>query len=66
MGWTYSGDFKADGEFVSFDSPGVPTYHLDSDPSTFAESSVPQHGDGLACGGGFRAVLCCYPVCAAP
>lgn len=58
--WTFNGNHLADGEYITFDAAGVPTYHFDSD--TFFDGidtnrTVP--GD-LQCGGEMRAILCCH------
>lgn len=65
--WTFDGNHLADGEYVSFDVAGVPTYHFDAD-TVFDPGSPGTHvvvGD-LDCGGVTRSVLCCYPRCTAP
>jgi hypothetical protein len=58
--WTFSGNHLADGEYVSFDVAGVPTYHFDPDP-TFdpAQPGVFVTPGDVDCGGVMRALLCC-------
>lgn len=61
--WTYITNHISDGEYVTFDMVGIPTYHLDND--TFYDGVDTTHtiiGD-LQCGGMMRALLCCYPTC---
>lgn len=61
--WTFSGNHLADGEYITFDALGMPTYHFD--PDTFFDGTDTSHatpGD-LECGGATRAILCCYPSC---
>jgi|JI10StandDraft_1071094.scaffolds.fasta_scaffold314126_2 hypothetical protein len=61
--WTFAGNHLADGEYVSFDVAGVPTYHLDGD-TVFDPSSPGVHVvAGLDCAGVTRSILCCYPRC---
>ena len=55
----FVGNHLADGEYITFDAAGVPTYHFDND--TFYDSVATEHvtpGD-LDCGGQTRAILCC-------
>lgn len=57
--WLFIGNHLADGEYITFDATGVPTYHFDSD--TFFDGIDTNHtvpGD-LQCGGEMRAILCC-------
>lgn len=62
--WTYGTNHISDGEYVSFDQVGKPTYHLDND--TFFDGVDTTHAipNQLQCGGQLRAILCCYPKCA--
>jgi hypothetical protein len=58
--WTYSTNHSADGEYVSFDTAGVPTFHLDAD-TVFDPVSPGVHTVvGLQCGGETRALACCF------
>lgn len=61
--WAYTTNHISDGEFVSFDAVGIPTYHLDND--TFYDGVDTSHAQPgqLQCNGETRAILCCYPVC---
>jgi hypothetical protein len=62
--WTYAGNNQADGEYATFDQPGLPTFHLDGD--TIFDPSMPgvhQIPGDLQCGGTMRSILCCYQVC---
>lgn len=61
--WTYTTNHISDGEFVSFDQTGIPTYHLDND--TFFDGVDTSHAQvgQLQCNGEVRAILCCYPAC---
>jgi hypothetical protein len=57
--WTFAGNHVSDGEYVSFDAEGVPTWHLDGD--TFYDGIDTTHaipGD-LDCGGATRSIFCC-------
>ena len=73
-GWTYPGGIWGNGEYISFDAPGLPTYHLDSDPTwdpTALDPNTqvsPHVQPGLPCGPSTvtRSILCCFPACAAP
>lgn len=61
--WVYTTNHISDGEYVTFDQVGVPTYHLDGD--TFYNGVDTSHtitGD-LQCGGQMRALFCCFPTC---
>ncbi|APR76486.1 Hypothetical protein A7982_01833 [Minicystis rosea] len=60
--WSYATNHISDGEYVTFDTAGQPTYHLDNDTSydPLAPKLVP--GD-LECGGQMRSILCCYQAC---
>lgn len=61
--WIYTTNHISDGEYVTFDMVGIPTYHLDND--TFFDGVDTTHtiaGD-LQCGGETRAIFCCYPAC---
>ncbi len=61
--WIYTTNHISDGEFVSFDQVGTPTYHLDND--TFFDGEDPSHAQAgaLQCNGETRAILCCFPAC---
>jgi hypothetical protein len=59
--WVYSTNHISDGEYATFDTVGVPTYHLDND--TFFDGVDTSHtitGD-LQCGGTMRTIPCCNP-----
>src|SRR6185436_18692708 len=62
--WTFNGNHLADGEYVTFDTIGVPTMHLDNDtvydPTTPLVHTIT--GD-LECGGQTRSIFCCYTAC---
>lgn len=61
--WTYVTNHISDGEYITFDMVGTPSYHLDND--TFYDGMDTTHtitGD-LQCGGMSRAILCCFPTC---
>lgn len=61
--WNYATNHTADGEYVTFDTAGTPTYHFDTD--TFYDGIDTTHtvtGD-LQCGGVTRAILCCNAAC---
>jgi len=57
--WTFVGNHLADGEYITFDAVGVPTYHFDND--TFFDGVATEHvtPGTLDCGGQMRAILCC-------
>lgn len=58
QGWTFVGNHVADGEYITFDVAGVPTYHFDAD--TYWDGIATEHTTaGLQCGGEMRAILCC-------
>ncbi len=61
--WNYATNHIGDGEYVTFDTAGHPTYHLDNDtifdPAAGGIHTIP--GD-LQCGGVTRAILCCFPL----
>lgn len=64
--WKYGTNHIADGEYMTFDQVGVPTYFLDNDtqfenlpPPAVSSFTQP----GLPCGGAMRKVLCCYAKC---
>lgn len=61
--WTYLTNHISDGEYVTFDMVGNPTYHLDND--TFYDGVDTTHTipNDLQCNGAMRAILCCFPVC---
>lgn len=59
--WTYATNHIGDGEYMTFETAGVPTFHLDND--TLYDAFDPSHaipGD-LQCGGEIRSILCCFP-----
>jgi hypothetical protein len=62
--WTYGTNHIADGEYVTFDTVGTPTYHLDNDtifdPQNPGVHTIP---NDLQCGGFMRSILCCYQAC---
>lgn len=61
--WTYATNHISDGEYVSFDQAGLPSYHLDND-TTFTGVAADGHaGPGLDCGGVMRSIFCCYTAC---
>jgi len=58
--WTFNGNHLADGEYITFDTAGTPTYHFD--PDTYFDAIDTTHavpGD-LECGGATRALFCCF------
>lgn len=62
--WTFNGNHIADGEYATFDTAGVITFHLDND-TVYDPGQPGVHtvvGD-LECGGVMRAVFCCSPAC---
>lgn len=62
--WTYATNHISDGEYITFDQAGVPTFHLDND--TVYDSAAPgvhTIGGDLECGGAKRSILCCYQAC---
>jgi hypothetical protein len=60
--WTYATNHIGDGEYITFDVAGVPTYHFDND--TTYDPAFPRVIPGdLDCGGVTRSILCCYTVC---
>lgn len=61
--WTYTTNHISDGEFVSFDQTGVPTYHLDNDTEFDGVSTAHAQAGVLQCNGETRAILCCFPAC---
>lgn len=61
--WTYSTNHIADGEYITFDTAGVPTYHLDNDTIFDAVNPGVHTVADLPCGGASRAILCCYAAC---
>ncbi|MFT3773220.1 MAG: hypothetical protein QM820_48190 [Minicystis sp.] len=61
--WTYQTNHISDGEYISFDQVGVPTYHLDND-TVFNPNNPGVHTlTDLQCGGTMRSILCCYQAC---
>lgn len=61
--WTYTTNHIADGEYITFDTAGVPTYHLDNDTIFDAANPGVHTSADLPCGGASRAILCCYAAC---
>lgn len=58
--WTADTSHVADGEYVSFDQAGVPTFHLDDDTFYDGVSTAHVQPDLLPCGGVIRDILCCH------
>src|SRR5262249_16038938 len=61
--WTYGTNHISDGEYISFDQVGVPTFHLHNDTVFIMNDTTHQQPGVLQCGGESRAVLCCYQKC---
>ena len=64
--WKYGTNHIADGEYVTFDQVGVPTYVLDNDTQfeNLPPPAVSAHTQpGLPCGGVTRKIMCCSPKC---
>ncbi len=63
VNWTALTNNNEEGEYATFDTTGVPTFHLDDD--TVFDPSVQGHVNvhNLPCGGVTRSILCCKPVC---
>ena len=62
--WKYNTNHISDGEYVTFDMVGQPTFHLDND-TVFDGLNPGVHvipGD-LECNGATRAILCCFAAC---
>jgi hypothetical protein len=62
--WKYNTNHISDGEYVTFDMVGQPTFHLDND-TIFDGMNPGVHtipGD-LECNGATRSILCCYTIC---
>lgn len=62
--WKYNTNHISDGEYVSFDTVGTPTYHLDND-TIFDGANPGVHviPGMLECNGVNRAIMCCYTKC---
>jgi hypothetical protein len=61
--WDYATNHISDGEYMTFDQQGVPTFHLDND-TVFDDKAPGVHTQmGLPCGGTARSILCCYTAC---
>ena len=60
--WTYMTNHISDGEYVTFDTVGTPTFHLDNNTKFDPANPHVIVGD-LECGGTMRSILCCQPVC---
>jgi hypothetical protein len=58
-GWSYAGTSLAEGEYVSFDTAGHTTWHLDADTVFDVNAPGVHTTSGLPCGGVTRALLCC-------
>lgn len=63
--WTFGGNHLADGEYATFDTTGVPTFHLDDDTIFDPNAPLGEHiiAADLQCGSTVRSILCCYPLC---
>lgn len=61
--WTYATNHISDGEYITFDATGVPTYHLDNDTIFDAANPGVHTSPDLPCGGTMRSILCCNAVC---
>ena len=62
--WKYNTNHISDGEYVTFDTVGQPTYKLDND-TIFDGANPGVHvipGD-LECNGATRKIMCCYTAC---
>jgi hypothetical protein len=57
--WMYFGNTIAEGEYVSFDTMGVPTYHLDDDTIFDGTTTHTNPSSTLPCTA-MRTILCCY------
>jgi hypothetical protein len=62
--WKYNTNHISDGEYVSFDTVGKPTYSLDND-TIFDGSNPGVHTipGKLECNGVTRSIMCCYTKC---
>jgi hypothetical protein len=60
--WTYMTNHISDGEYATFDTKGVPTFHLDND-TTYDAANPKVNATDLQCGGTTRSILCCYQAC---
>ncbi|MFO0685124.1 MAG: hypothetical protein U0234_23900 [Sandaracinus sp.] len=61
--WSYATNHISDGEYITFDTAGVPTYHLDND-TIFDPNNPGVHTSAdLPCGGATRSILCCNAAC---
>jgi hypothetical protein len=58
--WTFNGNHLADGEYITFDAAGVPTYHFDSDTFFDGVDTTRAQPGLLQCGFEMRAILCCH------
>ncbi len=58
--WTFEGNQAADGEYITFDAAGVPTYHFDADTAYDGIDTTHITPGDLDCGGLTRAILCCH------
>lgn len=61
--WTYATNHIADGEYITFDVLGVPTYHIDNDTFYDGIDTTHQIQGDLQCGGEVRNIMCCFPKC---
>jgi hypothetical protein len=63
--WQYGTHHIGDGEYYTFASAGVPTYHYDNDtvfnPNMAGADN--HHTADFGCGADMRAILCCYESC---
>jgi hypothetical protein len=57
--WTFNGNHIADGEYITFDAAGVPTYHFDNDTAFDGIDTTHVTPGDLDCGTVMRAILCC-------
>jgi hypothetical protein len=62
--WKYNTNHISDGEYVSFDKLGEPTYFLDND-TVFDGANPGVHNipGMLECNGVSRSIMCCYTKC---
>jgi hypothetical protein len=62
--WTYMTNHISDGEYITFDTAGTPTYHFDNDTIYDpANPHVHTNDADLQCGGASRSILCCFTAC---
>lgn len=61
--WIYTTNHISDGEYSTFDQPGIPTYHLDNDTKFDGVDQSHTIAGDLDCGGVMRAIPCCFPAC---